>query len=38
MFCLMRIKYEDPAAALDFVWIEKFNGMELKGKIGNILR
>jgi outer membrane receptor protein involved in Fe transport len=30
--------YEDPAATLDFVWIEKFNGMELKGKIGNILR
>ena len=30
--------YEDPAAVLDFVWIEKFNGMEIKGKIGNILR
>jgi hypothetical protein len=30
---------EDPAAALDFVWIEKFrNGIEVKAKIGNILR
>ncbi|MDF1577221.1 MAG: carboxypeptidase-like regulatory domain-containing protein [Desulfobulbales bacterium] len=31
--------YEDPAAVLDFVWIEKFrNGLSLKGKIGNILQ
>lgn len=32
-------QYEDPAAVLDLVWIEKFrNGIDLKGKIGNILR
>jgi len=31
--------YEDPAAVLDFVWIEKFkNGVGLKAKIGNILQ
>jgi len=31
--------YEDPAAQLDFVWIEEFrNGIEIKGKLGNILR
>ncbi len=31
--------YEDPAATLDFVWIEKFrNGLELKTEIGNILQ
>lgn len=31
--------YEDPAATLDFVWIERFrNGIELKGKIGNMLQ
>ncbi len=30
---------EDPAASLDFVWIEKFrNGIELKTEIENILR
>jgi len=31
--------YEDPAATLNFVWIEAFrNGLELKGEIGNILQ
>jgi outer membrane receptor protein involved in Fe transport len=31
--------YEDPAATLDFVWIEKLRkGMEVKGEIGNILQ
>ncbi len=31
--------YEDPAALLDFVWIEKFrNNIDLKLKVGNILR
>lgn len=31
--------YEDPAATLNFVWIEQFrNGIEMEGKIGNILR
>ncbi|MDZ7831678.1 MAG: carboxypeptidase-like regulatory domain-containing protein [Desulfobacterales bacterium] len=31
--------YEDPAATLDFVWIEAFrNGIEVKGEIGNILQ
>jgi len=31
--------YEDPAATLDFVWIENFkNGIEVKGEIGNILQ
>ena len=31
--------YEDPAALLDFVWIERFrNGITLRTKIGNILQ
>ena len=31
--------YEDPAATLDLVWIERFaNGIDIKAKIGNILR
>lgn len=30
--------YEDPAAVLDFVWVEKFDsGMSIKAKVGNIL-
>jgi hypothetical protein len=32
-------QYEDPAALLDFVWIENFrNGITLKLKINNILQ
>jgi hypothetical protein len=31
--------YEDPAAVLDFVWIENFNNdLSMKAKIGNILK
>jgi hypothetical protein len=31
--------FEDPAALLDFVWIERFsNGITLRGKLGNILQ
>jgi hypothetical protein len=32
-------QYEDPAASLDFVWIENFrNGISLRAKINNILQ
>jgi len=31
--------YEDPAAILDLIWIEKFkNSLEIKAKLGNILQ
>jgi hypothetical protein len=31
--------FEDPAAVLDLIWIEKFkNSLELKAKLGNILQ